>query len=71
MVPIEFAELGTEPAVETPDERTSGVVVRKPFLDPQKEIPRQDLTAAAAKDNEWLGWPRASGTSDGERGKPH
>lgn len=50
MVPIEFAELGTEPAVETPDERTSGVVVRKPFLDPQKEIPRQDLTAAAAKD---------------------
>jgi len=24
--------------------------VRKPFIDPRKEIPRQDLAAAAAKD---------------------
>jgi hypothetical protein len=39
MVPIEFAELGTELAVETPDERTSAIVVRKPFIDPRKEIP--------------------------------
>jgi glycine cleavage system aminomethyltransferase T len=51
MVPIEFAELGTELAVETPDERTSAIVVRKPFIDPQKEIPKQDLATAAAKDD--------------------
>ncbi len=51
MVPIEFAELATEVAVETPDERTSAVVVRKPFIDPQKEIPKQDLAAATAKDD--------------------
>jgi len=44
MVPIEFAELGTEVAVETPDERTSAIVVRKPFIDPQKEIPKQRLS---------------------------
>jgi len=47
MVPIEFAELGTEVAVETPDERTSAIVVRKPFIDPQKETPKQHLAAAA------------------------
>jgi len=51
MVPIELAELGTEVVVETPDERTSAVVVRKPFIDPRKEIPKQQLAAAAAKDN--------------------
>jgi len=50
MVPIEFAELGTEVAVETPDERTSAIVVRKRFIDPQKETPKQHL-AAAAKDD--------------------
>ena len=51
MLPIEFAELGTEVIVETPDERNSAVVVRKPFIDPKKEIPKQDLAAAAAKDD--------------------
>jgi glycine cleavage system aminomethyltransferase T len=51
MLPIEFAALGTEVAVETPDERTSAVVVPKPFIDPQKEIPKQDLAAAAATDD--------------------
>jgi len=50
MLPIEFAELGTELAVETADERTSAVVVRKPFIDPEKEVPKQHL-AATAKDN--------------------
>jgi aminomethyltransferase len=49
MVPIELAKLGTEVTVETPDERTSAVVVGKPFIDPQKEIPKQDLAAADAK----------------------
>jgi glycine cleavage system aminomethyltransferase T len=51
MLPIEFAALGTEVAVETPDERTSAVVVPKPFIDPQKEIPKQNLAAAAATDD--------------------
>src|SRR5216117_2003633 len=32
MVPIEHAELGTELEVETPTERTSAVVVRRPFI---------------------------------------
>lgn len=41
MVPIEHAQLGTELEVETPYGRTSAVVVRKPFIDPEKEIPKQ------------------------------
>jgi glycine cleavage system aminomethyltransferase T len=49
MLPIELAEPGTELAVETPAEKTSAVVVRKPFIDPQKQIPKQNLAAAAAK----------------------
>ena len=49
MVPVEFTELGTELEVETPSEKTSAVVVRRPFIDPEKEIPRQDLAAAGAK----------------------
>ena len=44
------AKLGTELEVETPAERTSAVVVRRPFIDPEKEIPKQDLAAAGAKD---------------------
>jgi glycine cleavage system aminomethyltransferase T len=50
MVPIEHAELGTELEVETPAKRTSAVVVRRPFIDPEKEIPKQDLAAAGARD---------------------
>ena len=46
MVPIEFTELGTELEVETPKERTSAVVVQRPFIDPKKEVPRQDLATA-------------------------
>jgi aminomethyltransferase len=49
MVPLEFTELGTELEVETPKEKTSAVVVRRPFIDPEKEVPKQDLTAAGAK----------------------
>src|SRR5438552_2416079 len=42
MVPIEHAELGTELEVVTPPSgRVSAVVVRKPFIDPQKEIPKR------------------------------
>jgi aminomethyltransferase len=47
MVPIELAELGTEVEVETPKERTSAVVVQRPFIDPKKEIPKQDLAKTA------------------------
>jgi glycine cleavage system aminomethyltransferase T len=48
MVPIEFAEFGTELEIETPSERTSGVVVRRPFIDPEKEVPKQDLATAGS-----------------------
>ena len=47
MLPIELAELGTELEVETPSEKTSAVVVERPFIDPQKEIPKQDLAKTA------------------------
>jgi aminomethyltransferase len=40
MIPIEYAELGTELIVDTRAERTSAVVVPKPFHDPTKEIPK-------------------------------
>jgi glycine cleavage system aminomethyltransferase T len=49
MVPIELAELGTQLEVETPSERTSAVVVQRPFIDPKKEVPRQDLAAAGTR----------------------
>jgi glycine cleavage system aminomethyltransferase T len=47
MVPIEFAEPGTELEVETPSEKTSAFVVEKPFIDPKKDIPKQPLTTGA------------------------
>jgi glycine cleavage system aminomethyltransferase T len=47
MVPIELAELGTALEVERPEGRTSAVVVEKPFIDPKKETPKQELTPAA------------------------
>jgi glycine cleavage system aminomethyltransferase T len=40
MVPVEYAELGTELVVDTHIERTSAVVVPKPFIDPKKDIPK-------------------------------
>jgi aminomethyltransferase len=46
MLPIELAEFGTDVEVETPSGRTSAVVVQKPFIDPDKEIPKQDLAKA-------------------------
>jgi glycine cleavage system aminomethyltransferase T len=48
MVPTEHAELGTEFEIERPDETVSAVVVPKPFIDPQKETPKQELTAAGS-----------------------
>ncbi|MDQ3784481.1 MAG: glycine cleavage system protein T [Actinomycetota bacterium] len=43
MVAIDYSEVGTEFVIETPSEKTSGVVVPKPFYDPQKETPKQDV----------------------------
>jgi aminomethyltransferase len=40
MLPIGLAELGTRLEVETPWGRRSATVVKKPFLDPKKEIPK-------------------------------
>ena len=48
MVPIELTEFGTELEVERPNERTSAVVVERPFIDPKKEVPRQDLATTGA-----------------------
>jgi glycine cleavage system aminomethyltransferase T len=43
MVPIELADLGTELDVEIAGDRRDAVVVAMPFIDPQKEIPKQRL----------------------------
>ncbi len=40
MLPIGYADLGTELLVETPAGTAPAKVVRKPFIDPQKEIPK-------------------------------
>jgi aminomethyltransferase len=41
MVPVENADLGTELTVSVPDAgERSATVVRKPFVDPKKEIPK-------------------------------
>ena len=42
MVPVEYVEHGTELVVETPYGRQRAVVVQRPFVDPQKEIPKTD-----------------------------
>ncbi|HZB06080.1 MAG TPA: glycine cleavage T C-terminal barrel domain-containing protein, partial [Thermoleophilaceae bacterium] len=47
MVPIEQSELGTELEVERPEEMVSAVVVQKPFIDPKKETPKQELAASS------------------------
>jgi glycine cleavage system aminomethyltransferase T len=43
MLPVELSELGTEVDVETPGGRCPAVVVPKPFIDPTKDLPKQDL----------------------------
>lgn len=43
MLPIELTELGTEVEVETPHGRYPAVVSQRPFLDPTKETPKQQL----------------------------
>jgi glycine cleavage system aminomethyltransferase T len=45
MVPTEHSELGTELEVERPEGVVSAVIVEKPFIDPKKETPKQELAA--------------------------
>jgi glycine cleavage system aminomethyltransferase T len=46
MLPVEYTEFGTELEVETPQSgRVEVIVVRKPFIDAEKEVPRQQVTA--------------------------
>jgi len=40
MVPTEHSDLGTELRVEHPEGPRTASVVKKPFLDPEKEIPK-------------------------------
>ncbi len=47
MVPIEHSELGTELEVERPEGTVSATVVEKPFIDPKKETPKQELAASS------------------------
>ncbi len=48
MLPIALTEFGTEVQVETPHGRQDAVVVRKPFIDPAKETPKQEVAIGAA-----------------------
>lgn len=45
MVPVELTELGTELLVDTGRDRVDAVVVAKPFIDPKKNQPRQDVSS--------------------------
>jgi aminomethyltransferase len=48
MLPIELTEFGTELEVETPHGTQSAVVVPKPFIDPKKDTPKQEVAVGAA-----------------------
>jgi len=41
MLPIDYAELGRKYEVETPSGKQWATTVPKPFIDPNKEIPKQ------------------------------
>lgn len=43
MLPVKLAELGSRLDVETPAGRVPAVVVPKPFIDPTKDRPKQDV----------------------------
>ena len=47
MMPIAHTDLGTQLQVETPAGRRSAVVVPKPFIDPKKDTPKQDVKATS------------------------
>ena len=48
LVPIEYAELGTEVSVRKASGDVTARIVEKPFIDPRKEIPKQELAAASS-----------------------
>ena len=48
MVPSEHADLGTEFEVETPHGVESALVVEKPFIDPEKETPKQEVATGTS-----------------------
>ena len=48
MVPVEHAEIGTELEIDVPTGREPVVVVEKPFVDADKETPKQALSAQGA-----------------------
>ena len=48
MVPIELSELGTEFEVDAPSGREAAIVVPKPFIDPDKDTPKQQVGSGAA-----------------------
>jgi aminomethyltransferase len=55
MLPIELAEFGTELEVEAPTGKQTATVVRKPFIDPTKETPKQEVEVAAAAEASHVG----------------
>jgi glycine cleavage system aminomethyltransferase T len=46
MVPTELGTIGTELQIERDEGMVGAIVVEKPFVDPEKEIPQQELTAS-------------------------
>jgi aminomethyltransferase len=49
LVPIEYADLGTEITVRSRTGETTARVVERPFIDPKKETPKTDLRKETAK----------------------
>jgi glycine cleavage system aminomethyltransferase T len=45
MVPAEHSELGIELEIERPEDTVAAIIVEKPFVDPEKETPKQELAA--------------------------
>jgi len=45
MVPTEHSELGGELEIERPEDTVAAIIVEKPFVDPEKETPKQELAA--------------------------
>jgi aminomethyltransferase len=55
MLPIELTEFGTELEVEAATGRQSAVVVRKPFIDPKKDTPKQEVAIGAVGETSHVG----------------
>jgi aminomethyltransferase len=55
MLPIELTEFGTELEVEAPTRPQSAVVVRKPFIDPKKDTPKQEVAIGATGETSHVG----------------